>query len=687
MISRVALENWKSHYKSEFEFGRGTNVLVGVSGSGKTSVMDAICFALYGTFPLANSKTVKLEEVIMQKPSKQENAKVTIEFEYNNKKFEVTRTIKKNVSNEATLKENGILIAGPKPNEVTKRIQEIIDVNYDLFTRAIYSEQNQTDYFIKLNPAQRKEKIDDLLLINRYETVRSNAVSMQNRIKKQLEDKKSILKDLKENFDEKELESLQKKISEKKQRIENAQKEKNILSEKLKKTNETVSELEKKEKEAEFFRELLIKSEAKQSELKKTILETKNILKEKKPEQLQLLQKELENKKEELEKELKELFQKERETQKQADETLQKKGSLKENILQKEKQLSELKKAKSNCPVCNRKLEEHLKGELENEVLKEKNGFEKKLAEIENALKELQEKNTEQKKLVEQNNEKKLLLRESIIKTEENMRRAKELEQKEQQFANLSAEIQKILEQTKKTDFSPQKLKEQKNEQLELREKVFELEQLAKSEAEIIEQVKQNEKRFLETKKQINDFEQNCATISELIQQVTIFVNTLKETQAELRYSLINTVNEAMNDIWQAIYPYQDLESAKIEINELGNYEIMVKEKNGSWSRVDGILSGGERSCVALTIRIAVSLVLTQNLSWLILDEPTHNLDANTVSRLSLMMKNHLPELVEQVFIITHDKEMELAANSSLYTLEREKDSNSPTKPVLQENR
>ncbi len=156
MIKRVLLENWKSHLNSEFEFEQGTNVLVGVSGSGKTSVMDAICFALYGTFPSANARTVKLEEIIMNKPVEREHSKVVVEFEYNNKNYDVSRTIFKNASNQATLKENGRMIAGPKPNEVNERIEEITEVSFDLFTRAIYSEQNQTDYFIKLNPAQRK---------------------------------------------------------------------------------------------------------------------------------------------------------------------------------------------------------------------------------------------------------------------------------------------------------------------------------------------------------------------------------------------------------------------------------------------------------------------------------------------------------------------------------------------------
>ena len=81
-------------------------------------------------------------------------------------------------------------------------------------------------------------------------------------------------------------------------------------------------------------------------------------------------------------------------------------------------------------------------------------------------------------------------------------------------------------------------------------------------------------------------------------------------------------------------------------------------------------------------MRVATSLVLTQNLGWIILDEPTHNLDANAVRELSEMMRSHLPQLIDQIFIITHDKEMENAASGKLYMLEREKGNDGATRIV-----
>ena len=132
MIKSVYLENWRSHHRSTLEFSKGTNVIVGKSGAGKSSVMDAISFALYGTFPGREARRVSLEETIMSKPMKQDRAVVRVEFDYNGKDYTAERTVKRSGINEGELREGGRLIAGPKTSDVTKKISEILEVPYDL---------------------------------------------------------------------------------------------------------------------------------------------------------------------------------------------------------------------------------------------------------------------------------------------------------------------------------------------------------------------------------------------------------------------------------------------------------------------------------------------------------------------------------------------------------------------------
>ena len=165
MINSLELENWKSHKQSLFDFGKGTNILVGNIGSGKTTAMDAVCFALFGTYPALNTKRVSLDEIIMRKPNPMDKAQVKLKFSYREDDYSVERTIfrEKNKSNQAKLYKGDRLIAGPQPSNVTAKVEEVLQMNYHLFARAVYAEQNQIDYFLRLSPRQRKEQFDELL--------------------------------------------------------------------------------------------------------------------------------------------------------------------------------------------------------------------------------------------------------------------------------------------------------------------------------------------------------------------------------------------------------------------------------------------------------------------------------------------------------------------------------------------
>jgi exonuclease SbcC len=99
---------------------------------------------------------------------------------------------------------------------------------------------------------------------------------------------------------------------------------------------------------------------------------------------------------------------------------------------------------------------------------------------------------------------------------------------------------------------------------------------------------------------------------------------------------------------------------------------------------VESALSGGERSAAALTLRMAIAFVLTRQLSWMILDEPTHNLDERSVRTLSQMLREKLPTFLDQIFVITHNPEIEKSATGSLYLLQREKNEDGATIPIVQ---
>ncbi|MFH1663352.1 MAG: SMC family ATPase [archaeon] len=788
MIKKIRLYNWKSHRNSELEFSKGTNVLTGIIGAGKSTVIEAMCFALFGTYPALNSKSVSLNEIIMNKPNQMDESKVELEFDYNSKNYLVKRTVflGKN-ANQAKLLEDGKLIAGPKPSDVNEKIEEILEINYDLFSRAVYSEQNQIDFFLKLSPMQRKNKFDEILGLDRYEKARKTSVSAINRIKRMAEDRKDLIKKNSELIDENMLKELEEIKKEKEKEISNLREKNSEEKEELEKALKELLSLEGKEKKFTKLKEKEIELKSKLSEAEKKLGQKKSELEKTGTEEEKERLKELKKQKTELEKISKEISVLEAgiKAEKEKLEFLEKeknrkKDSLKgidsaEKIMEKisemenrEKKLSEaLKQAKeeaeakekelnemgngfsvnakkideleenirklskpgADCPVCSTKLSKEKKLEVINSYEKEqaririinkglsedekKIAFEvktkkdtakeketeiKKLGEEKNTVDSLKEKiseieETEKeeekciKKISEKDSLKKKLetgfsgkkpeeLEEKIKKTEETIELLNELAR----YIQWKKELEKTSEEKSLLDYRENSFSEKKEAVSAKKSSVEFIEKEIKTKNELIESIKSNIERIEKEKKKIKELIEEVEKQEKMVSGMALFNNALNETQSELRKEMIDTINDAMDDVWNRVYPYGDFTSAKMEIEE-GNYEIKVKEKNGKWTRVEGILSGGERSAAAICIRTAFSLVLTQNLSWLILDEPTHNLDKNAVIKLSAMMKEHLPSLVDQIFLITHDPEMEKAASGDCYEIERDKENEGSSIP------
>lgn len=183
MISRVELKNWRSHLESTLTFSSGTNALLGPLGSGKTSILDAICFGLFGTFPNLQMKKLKLDDIIMRKPEQKDRAEVEVHFQVNGTTYSVKRIVERGKGTSySEIKENGKLLESPNAQRVTEIVEQILKVDYELFSKAIYSEQNALDYFLTIPKGQRMRKIDELLAIDKFEKSRSNAVMLTNRV-------------------------------------------------------------------------------------------------------------------------------------------------------------------------------------------------------------------------------------------------------------------------------------------------------------------------------------------------------------------------------------------------------------------------------------------------------------------------------------------------------------------------
>jgi DNA repair exonuclease SbcCD ATPase subunit len=64
---------------------------------------------------------------------------------------------------------------------------------------------------------------------------------------------------------------------------------------------------------------------------------------------------------------------------------------------------------------------------------------------------------------------------------------------------------------------------------------------------------------------------------------------------------------------------------------------------------------------------------MQNKLDLIILDEPTHNLDKNSIQSLSIMVNEMLPKYIGQILVITHDDLLSSYSNNVL-VVKRNKD-------------
>ena len=152
---------------TEINFTKSTNTLIiGQNGAGKSTILDALCFGLFGK-PFRKINKPQLLNSINGK-----DAVVEVEFNIGQKKYKVIRGIKPNVF-EIYL--NDVLL---NQDAASKDYQEVLEknilkLNYKSFTQVVILGSASFVPFMQLSAADRRTIIEDLLDIQIFSSMNS----------------------------------------------------------------------------------------------------------------------------------------------------------------------------------------------------------------------------------------------------------------------------------------------------------------------------------------------------------------------------------------------------------------------------------------------------------------------------------------------------------------------------------
>jgi len=671
MITSIEVGNFLSHSETKLDFEEGVTVFVGANGSGKSSMVDAITFALFG------QHTRKSNKALIRRGTNQGYSKVN--FTINQKLYEAVRKIdSKGTLSAKFLEKKGdkwvTLAVGERKQfgeSMTNEIESRIGLNFEKLKIASIVQQGELNSIIKAKPKEFKELLNAIIGIDKLDTA------------------SVLMKIIQRNFRE----LIQKKIGYDDSHIEIIKNDLENIENEIKEAIPLQKELKEKKKEGEkeltLLQNQLEKESPKEAKLKELQVQKNDLMNYAREAILSAQQEILEN-----ERKIKDCegcfefneSKKDIETQLErfASEIESSTKKIQENYLKierfKEQQslAGKLELKDNRCPVCDSKVEHlnplfqvtHLKQEivLINDEIKnledkkinvqnEKAKISKKLEKAikaESTLQAYSIKNSEELKLIKQETLKQKKHIQNMPKTM-NSGALIEVSLINSHTKMLYDKILKLENETK--GFDSNKFIKLKNSFEDKRRRLSYIDQQFGA---ISEKIKSGQKQINEK----NHVLKELILVKQYLSELDVIQNNIFNRDGTVATSLRSW---ALRMISEKASEYLVMLNTKIQ-------RIFLSEKTrdisiSCYSRNSVLdldsLSGGEQVSVALALRLGMSHLLgASNLNFIILDEPTTHLDEirrkSLVSVLAQLSNiTHLNSSKPlQFIIISHDSEI-----------------------------
>ena len=669
MIRNIELVDFLAHSNTKLEFDSGATVFVGDNGAGKSSVIDAITYSLFGEHTRKNNKG------LIRRGTNQGFAK--IEFSANGKNYQAVRKIDSKGTLTAQFAENvdGRLIPiaeGERKQfgeSMTMHVEKTLGMDFEKLKIASIVQQGELNSIIKAKGKEFKELLNAIIGIDKLDTALASMRTVQREFRTSIQEKFG--------YDDTQIQLLENKITEYENESKNTQpklgqlstekKEQELLMSRLEKQiqddsskESQLKDLESRKKEWREYAMHIIKS------IKNEVAEKEEIVNECKPcfaisknrNEIELEINEIQNKLSTIESELSDLEKKQ--------VRLEEHEELAKNLVLKD----------GKCPVCDSSVD-HLKPlfqkkHIENEI----EGIKKKVTELENDKDELEQNTVKLSRELEKAKRAETILSTHKIKNE-------------LQLEKIIAEIKMKVKQMQKIPLTVNSGQLVETATLDshaktIYENIISLETSTKGfdQQKFLENIQSRES----SRHRLSQINQEYGEISGKSKQVKMELDKLGSTLKELKHvkGYVTELELIQKNVYEREGPVsKSLRSWALEIisQKASEYlenlntkiqRISLSEKTrdvniSCYSRNAVLdlesLSGGEQVSVALALRLGMSHLLgASNLNFMILDEPTAHLDSerrkSLVNVLSQLINLKEDDSSMQFIIITHDAEI-----------------------------
>ena len=668
-IEIVQLENIRSHVKSTVPFAKGFNCLVGGLGCGKSSILYAIDFALFGD-PIGRSYDYLLREGA-------DAAKVTVQFIQNGESYKISRGLKKRGKgigqnfDELKLFENENLIASTNSEAVSEQLKALTGLEKELFREIVWVRQEHLKELLDARPRERQTRLDELFGLSDYETAWSNLAGYQREYEGE---RRAYEKDL-------DVIGMEKLNTEYNRTVEELSLIEIGLQETAKKLNETKKALEEadlKLKKLEEVKALAEELERKEAQMQANLTNIEDVsatLAEKTEDKKGVI----ENLKQRLnatETQIESHKAKLKEAGILSDQPIE---ALRQYLTTFDDQISSLKgeqeaafrstredqkrisslSTENRCPLCLQQLTEEYKNSLMQRIQGKNNERQKTVSQLQRDIEELQQIKNKANDAFSNLQMLAPRVEELITRINEESQAFTELSKEFEEKQKLEKEIRLQLE-TVRTEINRFDVNQMEAARTR-REQAFKQYYLLDSELRTKENRKEDLTKRLDATKERVDQAQRKIERMEKIAKVIEIIGGIRDAyrsiQPKLRSEFVKVLR---NFVQQVLDNLVAGEGPLINVLIDETYTPYVKSESG-FERDVSNLSGGERTLLAFAYRLGLGQLIMQSrtghgLSMLLLDEPTESLgrEDGSIDRLAEAISRL--KAIEQIIAVTHSE-------------------------------
>ncbi len=158
-INRLVLRNFKKYKNADIKFQEGLTGIIGGNGAGKSTIVEAIAWALYGN----RASTVDKKFIKNANCRPEDSVEVCLTLSLGKKEVRVCRRMKgKNLLPDAELYVNGHQVA-KGVHEVDSHLARLLKIGFQDFMRTFYAKQKDLDNLIREGGAGKREYLLKLL--------------------------------------------------------------------------------------------------------------------------------------------------------------------------------------------------------------------------------------------------------------------------------------------------------------------------------------------------------------------------------------------------------------------------------------------------------------------------------------------------------------------------------------------